>query len=73
MSMRSFESHVSAIKHQIWCSLHESGDYPYPEQFHTEKSFTALVSFTISSTYRISLENAKAEDLKEQERIRTGG
>ena len=38
----------------------------YPEQFHTRKSmFTALVSFTISNSYRISQGSTKDEDLKE--------
>ena len=38
----------------------------YWEQFCTEKSkFTRLVSFTVIFWYRISLRNAKNEDLKE--------
>ena len=38
----------------------------YPEQFHNEKpKFTALVSFTVVFSYRISLGNAKDEDLKQ--------
>ena len=38
----------------------------YLEQFHTEKfMFTALVSFTNSSSYRISWGNVKDDDLKE--------
>ena len=38
----------------------------YPEQFHTKKSkFTALVSFTVLCSYRISLGNTKDEGLNE--------
>ena len=57
-----FELRRSAVK--LSAALHESD--AYPEQFHTEKSkFTALVSFTVFCSYRISLGNTKDEDLNE--------
>ena len=61
------ELQASTIKHQNFgfgAALRESD--AYPEQFHTEKSkFTALVSFTVVCSYRISLGNTKDERLKE--------
>ena len=42
------------------------GSDAYPEQFRTDKyMFSALISFTITTSYRISQENVKDEDLKE--------
>ena len=42
------------------------GSDAYPEQFCTDKSmFSALISVTIATSYRISQENVKDEDLKE--------
>ena len=42
------------------------GSDAYPEQFHADKSmFSALISFTFATSYRISQENVKDEDLKE--------
>ena len=42
------------------------GSDAYPEQFCTDKSmFSALISFTIATSYRISQENVKDEDLNE--------
>ena len=42
------------------------GSDAYPEQFRTDKSmFSALISFTIATSYGISQGNMKDEDLKE--------
>ena len=49
-----------------WNGLVDCKSDTYPEQFHTEKpKFTALVSFTVVFSYRISPGNAKDEHLKQ--------